>query len=77
MNPYTKAALFLLRMIAFGFVLVSVLQLGSLVFYFAGPKKPVIDWVSVGLRSIPLLIGLVLLIKSYAIARKLTEHFDE
>jgi hypothetical protein len=77
MNPYTKAARFLIRMVAFGFILFGVLLLSSYVFYFAGHKKPDEGVLWMILKSLPVIFGLVLLLKSHAIARKLTEDFDE
>jgi len=77
MNPYTKAALFLIRLVAFGFILFSLLQLSTYLFYFFGEKKPAGSALSILLKTLPLVIGLVLLLKSYKIARKLTEDFDE
>jgi hypothetical protein len=77
MNPYTKAALFLIRMIAFGCILCSLLLLASYVFYLRAEKKPDDGVISLILKTLPLLVGFVLLCKSGAIAKKLTEQFDE
>jgi hypothetical protein len=77
MNPYRKAALLLIRMVAFAFILVGLLLLSSYVFYAVGQKKPEGGIIWILLKAIPVLIGLVLLLKSGAIARKLTEDFDE
>jgi len=77
MNPYTKAALFVIRMIAFGCILCSLLLLASYVFYLKTEKRPDVGTLSIILKSLPLLFGFVLLFKSSAIAKKLTEDFDE
>lgn len=77
MNPYTRAALFLIRLIAFGFILTGALLLGAYFFSLKAGKHPEGGIISLSLKTLPLLVGLVLLFKSYAIARKLTEDFDE
>jgi hypothetical protein len=76
MNPYTKAAVFLIRLIAFGCILCSLLLLGSNLFLLMTGKKSEDGMLSMALKSLPFIVGLLLLIKSYAIARKLTEDFD-
>lgn len=77
MNPYTKAALFLIRLIAFGCILCSLLLLASYAFYLNADKKPDDGMFSLALKTLPLLIGFVLLLKSSAIAKKLTEDFED
>jgi hypothetical protein len=77
MNPYRRSALFLIRLIAFGLALFTVLQLGAYVFYLKTNKKPADGRLAITLKIIPGLVGLGLMIKSGAIARKLTEDFDE
>ena len=77
MNPYRKAALLLIRLIAFGFMIFSAFQF---FFYYLANKtgKKINDsTVLMVLKTLPFLIGLILLIKSYSIAKKLTEDFDE
>jgi hypothetical protein len=76
MNPYTKAALFLIRLIAFGCIMTSLLLLGSYVFYLKGDRHPEGGVLSLIVKTLPLIIGAVLLVKSYAIAKKLTQDFD-
>lgn len=76
MNPYTKAASFVIRLIAFALILFGALPLGAN--YFASRQhKPSagIFWISLEIFS--LLAGLVLLFKSGALAKKLTEDFEE
>lgn len=76
MNPYTKAALFVIRLVAFAFVLFGALPLGA--DYFARRQnKPSGSTLWLFLEIFSLLLGFVLLFKSGAIAKKLTEDFDE
>mgnify|MGYP006326496857 CR=1 FL=1 len=76
MNPYTKAALFIVRLVAFAFVLFGALPLG--LDYFARRQhKPAAGTLWLFLEIFSLLLGVVLLIKSREIAKKLTENFDE
>ena len=76
MNPYTKGALFIIRMVAFGFILLGALPLGA-DYFVSRQHKPGdgIFWIALEILSV--LAGLVLLGKSGAIAKKLTEDFDE
>ncbi|MEO7297261.1 MAG: hypothetical protein ABI042_01645 [Verrucomicrobiota bacterium] len=76
MNPYTKAALFIIRLVAFAFVLFGALPLGA--DYFARRQnKPIGSTLWLFLEIFSLLLGFVLLFKSGAIAKKLTEDFEE
>lgn len=76
MNPYTKAATFVIRLVAFAFILFGALQLGA--DYFATRQhKPTGSATWLFLEMFSLFLGFVLLFKSGAIARKLTEDFDE
>ena len=76
MNPYTKAALFIIRLIAFAFILFGALQLGA--DYFAHRQhKPSSSTLWLFLEIFSLLLGFVLLFKSREIAKKLTKDFDE
>ena len=76
MNPYTKAALFIIRLIAFAFVLFGALPLGA--DYFARRQnKPAAGLIWLFLEIFSLLLGFVLLFKSREIAKKLTEDFEE
>lgn len=76
MSPYRKTALLLIRLVAFGCMLFSLLQLGAhLIALKAG--KPVDSTIVITLKSLPLVVGIVLMVKSYSIAKKLTEDFDE
>lgn len=76
MNPYTKAALFVIRMVAFAFVLFGALPLGA--DYFArrqGKTSAGTIWLFLEIFS--LLLGFVLLFKSRELAKKLTEDFED
>ena len=76
MNPYTKAALFIIRLIAFAFILFGALPLSA--DYFARRhNKPSGSTLWLFLEIFSLLLGFVLLFKSGAIAKKLTKDFDE
>ena len=76
MNPYTKAALFITRLVAFGFILFGALPLGA--DYLARRQnKPSGSTLWLFLEILSLLVGFVLLFKSGAIAKKLTEDFEE
>lgn len=76
MNPYTKAALFIIRLVAFAFILFGALALGA--DYFASRQNtPNPGKIWLFLKIFFLVLGFVLLFKSGAIAKKLTEDFDE
>ena len=75
-NPYRKAARLLVRLVASGFMLFGFFNLALYLF------KSYLDRAEVHagrclLLGIPLVIGLVILIKSSAIANRLTQDFDE
>ncbi|MEO6036371.1 MAG: hypothetical protein ABIQ35_14045 [Verrucomicrobiota bacterium] len=76
MNPYTKAASFVTRLVAFGFILFGALPLGA-EYYARREHKPSGGTLWLFLEIFSLLLGFVLLFKSGAIARKLTEDFEE
>ena len=76
MNPYAKAALFIIRLVAFAFVLFGALPLGA--DYLARRQnKPNAGTVWLFLEIFSLLLGFILLFKSREIAKKLTEDFEE
>ena len=76
MNPYTKAVRFIVRMIAFAFILFGALPLGA--DYLArGRNNPGSGKLWVLLEVLSLVLGLILLFTSSAIAKKLTEDFEE
>ena len=77
MNPYRKAALLLIRLIAFGCIIFSMLQFGL---YFLAKKtgnKVNESAPMLALKAVPFVVGFGLLLKGNAIARRLTEDFDE
>jgi hypothetical protein len=76
MNPYFKAALFLIRLIAAGFAIFGITLLCSDVFLMLS-HKPISGPGTLALKLLPLLIGLVLFLKSYALAKRLTRDFEE
>lgn len=76
MNPYTKAALFVIRLVAFAFVLFGALPLGA--DYFARRQhKPASGTLWLFLEIFSVLLGIVLLIKSRELAKKVTEDFED
>lgn len=76
MNPYRKAALFIIRLVAFAFILFGALQLGA--DYFTRRRgQPSAEMIWLILEILSVLLGIVLLLKSGTIAKKLTEDFDE
>lgn len=78
MNPYRRAALFLIRLIATGFILFTLLQAAAyLAVFLKTGKKPEFTALSIFWQSLSLLIGVVLLGKSNTIAKRLTQDFDE
>ena len=76
MNPYFKAALFLIRLIAAGFAIFGITLLCSDVFLLLS-HKPISGPGTIALKLLPLLVGLVLFLKSYALAKRLTRDFEE
>ena len=76
MNPYQQAALFLIRLVASGLMLFGFIYLGLYLFKSFLAKSEV-QIGSCLLSTIPVVIGLVILIKSSAIANRLTRNFDE
>lgn len=77
MSPYTKGALFLIRLVAFGLILFSAVLLSSYLFYLVTKKKPEGGTLAFALKGLPLIIGVVLWAKGHKLARKLTEDLDE
>jgi hypothetical protein len=77
MSPYTRAALFVIRMIAFGCILFTVVYFGLYFMATKVNKKPSEGPPSLVLKGMPLLVGLVLWAKSYAIAKRVTEDLDD
>lgn len=76
MNPYFKAALFLIRLVAAGFVILGGTLLCSDLFLILS-HKPVSGAGTLALKALPILIGFVLFLKSYGMAKHLTKDFEE
>jgi hypothetical protein len=76
MNPYFRAALFLIRLIAAGFAIFGITLLCGDVFLLLS-HKPISGPGTLALKLLPLLIGLVLFLKSYSLAKRLTRDFEE
>jgi hypothetical protein len=76
MNPYFKAALFVIRLIAAGFVIFGGTLLSSDLFLMLS-HKPVSPAGTLALKAVPILIGFVLFLKSYSLAKNLTKDFEE
>jgi hypothetical protein len=75
MNPYKKAALFTIRLIAFAFIICSFC-LYSTDLFLMFTNHPLSNKFGLVLKAIPLLIGVVLLWKSDDIAEQLTKDLD-
>jgi len=76
MNPYKKAARLLIRLVASGLMLFGLIYLALDLFKSFLDKSEVRTGRCL-LLAIPVVIGLVILIKSSAIASRLTQDFDE
>jgi hypothetical protein len=76
MNPYKRAALLLIRLVASGFILFGLINLAFyLLKHFLA--KTDLQVVRCLLSGVPVVIGLAIFIKSSAIANRLTQDFDE
>ena len=74
-NPYTKAATFVLRLAGVGMVLISfVLLAGNLMMHLTQHKVDAPALLI--LESLPLPLGIVVLWKSTAMARRLTDYLE-
>jgi hypothetical protein len=76
MNPYFRAALFLIRLIAAGFGIFGITLLCSDLFLLLS-HKPISGPGTLALKLLPLLIGLALFVKSHSFAKRLTRDFEE
>lgn len=76
MSPYRKAATFVLRLIGLG-LLIAPLILFGLDYFASKAQHTTPSKVAMILKIASALAGLVLLIASGSIARRLTEDFDE
>lgn len=69
-------ATLVLRMIAFGLMTVGLLWFGEIL-YQKLQHKPLPGFFNIVFKTLVLLAGLVLMVKSRALARHWTEDFDE
>ena len=76
MNPYGRIALTVVRLIASGFLLVGAMDLGLYWFKSRHDHTAINPWRILSL-SIPLVIGLALLVRSSALARRIEQWLDE
>ncbi|MDB6125580.1 MAG: hypothetical protein JWQ71_4573 [Pedosphaera sp.] len=76
MNPYTKIALTVIRLLGAGFLLIGGMNLGLYWIKIRHGQAHFQIWRCLYL-SLPIVIGLGLLVKSSALARRLTQDFDE
>ena len=76
MSFYNRIAITLVRLVAAGFILVGVLNLG-LEWYKHHKDHSVLDVWRCLYVSIPLVIGVAVLIKSAALARWVDQFLDE
>ena len=75
MSTYTKAALSVIRLVAAGFIVMSLCLYSPDLFLWLSQKPPHHTGVLV-LKAFPLMIGLVLYWKSRDIAERLTKDLD-
>jgi len=74
-SPYNKAALFLIRLIATGFVLCSLFLYYDDLFLWLSHKPPHRAGALL-LKAIPMIVGLAVFWKSDDIAKQLTKDLD-
>ena len=76
MNPYYRISLMVCRIVAAGFMIVAILDLALYWVQCHNAHTPLGIGRSVYL-CIPLVIGIVLLVKSSALARRLADYLDD
>jgi hypothetical protein len=76
MNPYYRIVIMVCRLVAAGFILVTVLNWAAYWIKSRNDHTPLSTGYCVYL-SIPLVIGVVLLVKSPALARRAAEYLDD
>jgi hypothetical protein len=76
MNPYYRAAVMLSRTVAAGFIVVTVLDLVAYWLHCRNSHTSLAAGHCL-LLSIPLVIGIVLLVKSSALARWIADYLDD
>jgi hypothetical protein len=77
MSPYLKAALFVIRLAAFGLILVSALLLAPDGFRLMTNQRAELGGFRLLLSSVPLLVGLLIWMKSYRLAKFFTRDLDD
>ena len=78
LSPYAKAALFVLRLVACGFIMLGAgLYYMDVFLYFSPPPHPPVSRpVVLALKAVPVLAGAALFGKSKGIALHLTKDLD-
>jgi hypothetical protein len=76
-NPYRKAALFLIRLVALALIFISLLFMGGYAMSWMLQRPVNAKWSLVLLETLPFIVGFLLLFKASAIARRLTEDLDD
>jgi hypothetical protein len=74
-SPYTKAALFVIRLIAFGLIMLS-LCLYSTDLYLLLAHRPPRPGAVLAVKGLPFVAGLMVYWKSHGMARQLTKDLD-
>lgn len=77
MNPYRRAALFLIRLTAIGLVLISLVLLSRYVLGWMAHQEVSTSAAITVLQVVCLVGGMILLIKSDSLAGRLTEDLEE
>jgi hypothetical protein len=75
LSPYTKAALFVIRVIAFGLIILSFCLYSTDLFLVLA-NRPLRTGAGLALKGLPLVAGLILYWKSDGIAKKLTKDLE-
>jgi hypothetical protein len=75
-NPYNRIAITVVRLTAAGFLVVGLMNLGLYWFKSHHDQTDMSIWRCVYL-SIPLVIGVVILVKSSALAEWVDQYLDE
>ena len=76
MSPYTKGALFLIRLAGTGFMVISMALLWSDVLLFL-THRPITSPAVLILKGLPFVLGSVICWKSYPMAKSLTRDLDD
>lgn len=76
MNPYTKAAQFVIRMIGLGGIIISaILLIGNLMLHLS--NRPTEPRATLFLEAVPFLVGVVVLCYSTHLARRFTRDLSD